>query len=211
MSEWWTYRLHDFLLFSARTYYRLFEIYNRAVWPLHVLAIAAGIAILIGRLRGRALAVFLAADWLFIAWFFQIKRYATIQWAAKWFALAFAIEALLLIFFGFRRITQTSKCGLVLFGFALLIEPLIGLMTGRRWVTVEIFGIAPDPTAIATLGIALFADRRLGAVLMIIPMLWCAISGATLWAMHAPDAIVLLVTPAIALACHLRNRARHVD
>ncbi len=33
MSEWWTYTLSDFLLFSARTYYRLFELYNRDVWP----------------------------------------------------------------------------------------------------------------------------------------------------------------------------------
>ena len=28
MSEWWTYRLSNFLLFSPRTYYRLFELYN---------------------------------------------------------------------------------------------------------------------------------------------------------------------------------------
>ena len=186
MSEWWTYRLHDFLLFSPRTYYRLFEIYNRAVWPLHVLTIIAGILILTGRLRGRALAVFLAADWLFIAWFFQFKRYATIQWAAKWFALAFAIEALLLIWVGLRRSLQASRWGIALFAFALVIEPLIGLVTGRAWVTIEIFGIAPDPTAVATLGIALFADKRVCMLLMIIPILWCAISGATLWAMHAP-------------------------
>ena len=37
MSEWWTYSLSDFLLFSPRTYYRLFELYNLAVWPWHVL------------------------------------------------------------------------------------------------------------------------------------------------------------------------------
>ena len=33
MSEWWTYSLSDFLLFSPRTYYRLFELYNLAIWP----------------------------------------------------------------------------------------------------------------------------------------------------------------------------------
>jgi hypothetical protein len=31
MSEWWTYSLWDFLLFSPRTYYRLFELYNLAI------------------------------------------------------------------------------------------------------------------------------------------------------------------------------------
>ena len=34
MSEWWTYTLSDFLLFSPRTYYRLFELHHRALWPL---------------------------------------------------------------------------------------------------------------------------------------------------------------------------------
>ena len=33
MSEWWTYHLSDFLLFAPRTYYRLFELYNAAIWP----------------------------------------------------------------------------------------------------------------------------------------------------------------------------------
>ena len=33
MSEWWSYSPSDFLLFSARTYYRLFEIHNAALWP----------------------------------------------------------------------------------------------------------------------------------------------------------------------------------
>ena len=54
MSEWWTYSLLDFLLFSPRTYYRLFELYNLAVWPWHVLAIVLGLAVLVFWLRGGA-------------------------------------------------------------------------------------------------------------------------------------------------------------
>lgn len=34
MSEWWTYRLSDFLMFSPATYWRMVERYNREVWPL---------------------------------------------------------------------------------------------------------------------------------------------------------------------------------
>ena len=33
MPEWWTYSLSDFLMFSPRTYYRLFELHNAAIWP----------------------------------------------------------------------------------------------------------------------------------------------------------------------------------
>ena len=35
MAVWLSYTLSDFLLFTPHTYYRLFELYNRAVWPAH--------------------------------------------------------------------------------------------------------------------------------------------------------------------------------
>ena len=47
MSEWWTYRPSDFLLFAPRTYYRLFELYNSDIWPVHVVALLAGVTILV--------------------------------------------------------------------------------------------------------------------------------------------------------------------
>ena len=45
-SEWWTYSLRDFLLFSPRTYYRLFELYNAAIWPAQIVALGLGLAVL---------------------------------------------------------------------------------------------------------------------------------------------------------------------
>ena len=45
MPEWWTYSLSDFLLFSPRTYYRLIERHNLAVWPAQLLAFVLGLAI----------------------------------------------------------------------------------------------------------------------------------------------------------------------
>ena len=68
-------------------------------------------------------------------------------------------------------------------------------MSSRR-SAVEVFGIAPDPTVVATLGVLLVARGRNAWLLLPIPLLWCAISGATLWAMDEPDAFVL---PAVAL------------
>src|SRR5207249_8807637 len=104
MSEWWTYRLSDLLLFSARTYYRLFEIYNVAIWPAQIVAIGLGLVILalLGRAaanvsRGRSIAALLAGFWLFIAIAFHANRYATINTAAVYFAWAFGLEAALLI------------------------------------------------------------------------------------------------------------------
>jgi hypothetical protein len=215
MSDWLTYHLQDFLLFSARTYYRLFERYNREVWPLHVAALAIGALILFRLLRGRAMAMTLAAIWLWVAWAFHWKRYSTIQIAAKWFAVLFVIEALLFVWLGVvrdrfrpsagRRLTRQT--GIALFVFALFAQPLIGVLAGRSWMSIEIFGIAPDPTVVATLGIVLFARDRVRESLLIVPLLWCGISGATLWTLHAPDAFVLPVAALVAVIAALIEKS----
>lgn len=209
MSDWLSYTLSDFLLFSARTYYRLFELYNRAIWPGQILALMVGLALLWLLHRGSArqgsiVTAILSAGWLWIAWAYLLERYNTINWAARYFAIGFAIEALLLIWTGSIRSGISfqpyrdwiSRAGLMLFLFALLMQPLVGPLVGRDWRQAEIFGIAPDPTVLATLGILLTMDKRLPWVLMTIPLIWCALSGATLWTMGSPDAWLM---PAVAL------------
>jgi hypothetical protein len=215
MSEWWTYRLSDILPFSAQTYFRLFELHNAAVWPAQVFALAAGLAIvalLVTRQpwAGRAVALLLAAAWAFVAWSYLHARYAPINWAAVYFAYAFAAQALLLVlvsalggrlrFTGPMSPLQRAGLGMVLF--ALLAQPLIGPLLGREWPGVELFGIAPDPTVLVTLGVLLAADR-MRIELLAIPFLWCVISGATLWAMSSPEALLMPAAGLIAVALAL--------
>jgi hypothetical protein len=212
MSEWWTYSLSDFLLFSPRIYYRLFELYNVAIWPLQVAALALGAAVpgLLLRdtsWRGRVIAAILAACWLWVAWAYLLQRYDTINWAARYFAIGFALEALLLAWTGIVRDrlrfpagAEAARIGgLGLFLFALIAYPLIGPLAGRPWTQVEVFGVVPDPTAIATLGV-LVAAQRPHWLLLAAPLIWCAISAATLRTMQSPDAMVVPVAAALALA-----------
>src|ERR1043165_8778655 len=98
MSEWWTYSLTSFLLFSARTYYRLFELINADVWPLQIVTLAAGTAILDLIVRrpafgGRIVAAILAALWLFVAWAYLLERYDPINFAARYYAICFVLQA----------------------------------------------------------------------------------------------------------------------
>ena len=107
MSDWLSYTPSDFLLFSARTYYRLFELYNRAIWPGQILALMLGLVILWLLHRGSArqgliVTAILAAGWLWTAWAYLLEHYDTINWAARYFAIGFAIEALLLVGTGDR-------------------------------------------------------------------------------------------------------------
>ncbi len=86
MAEWSTYSLEDFILFSARVYFRLFEIQNAAFWPLHILLLAFGGALTwvalkrsgIGAVAG---SVGLALCWALLGSTF-LPRYAAINWAA---------------------------------------------------------------------------------------------------------------------------------
>jgi Family of unknown function (DUF6064) len=211
MSEWWTYSLSDFLLFSPRTYYRLLELHNAAVWPAQVLALAVGLAIAAmlprpGPWQGRIVAALLAACWLWVAWAYLLTRYATINWAAPYVAAAFAGEALLLALVGTAgRFSMrpdarwAGRIGAGLYVFALAIQPLIGLLVGRAWSQVEVFGIAPDPTVVATLGVLLRAAALARWVLLPVPVAWCAVSGATAWAMGSPDAWVMPTTGGLAV------------
>jgi hypothetical protein len=212
MSEWWTYSLSSFLLFSPRTYYRLFELYNAAIWPMQVVGLALGAAVLLLLLRpvaapGRLIAAILALCWAWIAWFYLITHYDTINWAASYLAYGFAAQALLLVLscdvlerLSFRRWPDPAAvAGTSLAVFALAIYPLIGpLVLGRPWTQAELFGVTPDPTVIATLGV-LVAARRAHWLLLGLPLVWCLIAGATLWTMESPDWFVLPVAGAIAL------------
>jgi hypothetical protein len=203
MSEWWTYSLSDFLLFSPRTYYRLLELYNLAVWPWHIVAIGLGAAVLALWLRGpawhgRAVAAILAACWLWVAWAYLLARYDTINWAASYFAVGFAIEAALLVWSGLvldrlrlrRGLDLANVAGLALFGVALAAWPLIAPLVGRPWLRSEVFGVAPDPTVVATLGVLIGVERARWE-LLVIPLIWCAVGGATLWTMQSPEALLM--------------------
>ena len=198
MQDWWSYGLSDFLLFSPRTYYRMIERYNEAVWPAHLLTLALGLGIF-GALRrpsarqGRIIAGILAILWMWVAWAFLLQRYATINWAIKYVVPLFVLEALLLVLWGVIggrlsfeiKPTASGGFGTVLFVLGLLLYPALAVILGRPWKQAEIFGVAPDPTAISTAGVLLLTDSRFRWILLPIPLLWCAIAAATLWAMSA--------------------------
>jgi hypothetical protein len=212
MSEWWTYRPEDFLLFSPRVYWRMFELHNAALWPLPLLTLAAGLVMILlvafrPHASGRWIALVLAALWAFVGWSFLWNRYATINWAAAYVAPAFALEALLLVGAGsllggliFDRRGPVGWVGYLLLAFALAGQPLLALLRGNVWASSEIFGIAPDPTAIGTLGFLLLARGRLLPWLLPIPVLWCLLSGMTLATMQAPEAWAPFATAALTLA-----------
>jgi len=203
MSEWWTYSLSSFLLFSPHTYHRLFELMNAELWPVQFVALAAGATLLVLVWRGRAARVgawLLAAAWCAVGGVFFLHHYASINWAAPALGAAFFVQAALLAGAGVRTRPATpapaAACALLLFG--LVLQPLVGPLLGRPWRQVELFGIAPDPTVTLTLAWLAAAPARRGQVLWwVLPIAWCAATAATAWTMGDADWWLM---PAVAAA-----------
>jgi hypothetical protein len=226
MTEWWTYRPADFLMFAPRLYWRLFESLNAAWWPLHLLLVGGGLVFVAWRVRARpsgeaiglrlGLAA-LATCWLLVAWAFLHTLFAPINWPAHGYAPAFAIQsgALFLIaaLGGVRAQAPPHRlrAGLALLLWALLLHPLLPLLRDAPWAQAEVFGLAPDPTAIATLGVLLTLTpatlpARWGLrLLWAIPTAWCALSAATLATMASAQAVVPLVALGAAAAARFRG------
>jgi len=214
MSEWWTYSLSDFLMFSSRSYYRLLELYNAAVWPAHWLALAAGVIVMAGVARPDrhmrvAAALALAATWGWVAWAYHLERYADINTAAPYFAAAFALQALLLCLMAARPVTAVSgrmqqRLALGIVGLAVIAYPALALLRDGGWAQAEVFGIAPDPTVVATLGVLL--GWRAHPIAWIVPVAWCAVSGATLMALRIGSAALLPVCAVLAVTAGLVSR-----
>lgn len=250
MSEWWTYRLSDLLLFAPETYWRLFELYNAAVWPAHVLAWGGGATLLwlvrtpgavrspaphdtqvaqrqagSSPHRARAALALLALAWLWTGLVFHARHYSTINWAAEWLAWIFATQGFVLACvaaLGLRpRLTQgwRRRSGLLLL-WASLAYPAFGALRGHPWQQAEVVGLAPDPTALTTLGLLLclapaarpspplVARLAAGASAWTIPLAWCLASGATLWTMGTSGAWLLPVVAALTSAALVRKALR---
>lgn len=211
MSEWWTYRPQDLLLFSPRVYWRLFELHNAAFWPLHVLTLAAGLALILlvsyrPRDSGPWIALALAGLWAFVAWSFLWNRFAAINWAIAYVAPVFGLQALMLAAGGlsrgsllFGRKDMAARIGLLLALAGVFAYPLLPPLFGRPWASAETFGLAPDPTAIVTLGLLLAARGGLALPLLAVPVLWLLLSGTTLRTMGDAQAWMPFSAAAIAV------------
>jgi hypothetical protein len=224
MSEWWTYRPSDFLMFAPRIYWRLFESVNQAYAPCIVVIVAA---VLVWAWRGerwrRTSGMGLAAAFALCAWVFLHQRFAPIFWLAEYYALAFAGHALLTLLLtavagatADARIMDSPlrrRAAVALALWAAIGHPLLAPLAGRPWTQAEWLGLAPDPTAILALAWLLRqADaagwrRALQRAAWVIPLAWCSLSAATLATMGEWQALVMLAVPAVAVLAMKKGRS----
>jgi len=194
MGELASYRLSDFILFSQTAYYRQFEFYNQAIWPLHSVAILFALMIFYALWKkpawgGQVIALLLVVSWVWVAWAFLYQRFYQIHVVADWYAIGFILQAVLTIWYGviknrFTLFTSNRlkvKIGSALLFIAIVIYPFIAFITGRSWLQFEMFVLSPDPTVLATFAILLF--YKAPVILYVIPVIWMLLSTMTLLVM----------------------------
>lgn len=226
IEDWGSYTLDRFIPFLAESYFRLFERQNAALWPLPLLLALLGLAVVVlaRRASGRPAAlILLAAVFATVAVAFHFRLYAELTPVGHVFGWAFLVQAGLLLAFGLRGhadpqppgsppLAFKSWIGRALAFLGVAVYPWLAPWTGRGWRGAELFGTAPDPTVCVALGAILMAARpRWLWALLPIPLLWCAVNGATLHVLEAPLALIMPAVGAIALAGAFFKSSRHTQ
>lgn len=203
------------LPFSHEQFLDVFAAYNRALWPaaaaLWVISVAAFAAVLRGRRAHRFVLALLAAQWAWSAIAYQWAFFAAVNPAARAFAAAFALEALLLAASAWRpsaaiawRPAAHSVGGATLVVYALVYPALAELLVGD-YPRIPTFGV-PCPTALLTIGFLLMADG--GAVrLWILPLLWALVGGSAAVLFGVVPDFALFAAAAALLVRAARGRA----
>ncbi|MHA2164088.1 MAG: DUF6064 family protein [Candidatus Thorarchaeota archaeon] len=107
---------------------------------------------------------------------------AGIEIPGAWYLFGgiFVIHGIILLYFGVIKdaVSFTWKpdtqhyIGLLLILYGLVLYPLVGILTGRVFPEYPVFGIAPCPVTLFTIGLLLWSDVKPSLAFFAIPIFW---------------------------------------
>ena len=166
--------------FSTEEFFKVFERYNLAVYPIQGLFLLLAIVILLlvtrtHRWASVVIACILSFFWIWMGMVYHIGFFSRINPAAYFFGAVFILQAILLVVFGSKMSFRTTSpshdlVAYTCIGYGLILYPIFGYANGHVYPSSPTFGL-PCPTTIFTLGILLLADRT-PRVIFLIPFLW---------------------------------------
>jgi hypothetical protein len=188
------------LPFDAHQFLAVFAAYNEAIWPAQLIAYGLGFAALGALLtshpvRERVILAVLSLLWVWNGLVYQLVFFSPINPMAKVFATLFVVQAML---FGACAIMVSdlkfkvqsnwrSFVGLTFIVYAMLIYEMFGDIAGHGRLKGPLFGVAPCPTVIFTIGLLLQAHGRSVAWLSLIPIVWALIGGSAAVLLNIPE------------------------
>jgi hypothetical protein len=205
--------------FTVADFLAVFAVYNSAIWPFQIAAYGLGLvvvtALFVPRPGLQQLAcTALAVLWAFTGIGYHLLFFAAINPIAPVFAAFFVLQAVLFLASAIRpgdlQLHLGQDCrsiaGLITIVYAVAVYPALGILAGHGWMAGPMFGVAPCPTTIFTIGILLIARGRWVIWLSVIPFLWSLIGLAASIHLGIPEDLAMPVA-GIALAAMLGLRA----
>lgn len=188
------------LPFDTQQFLAVFAVYNLAIWPAQVAAYVLAFVMLGGLflrspLRERVILGGLSIMWAWNGLVYHLSFFSRINPAAYGFAVLFALQAALLAFHAFKpneiRFGAQSRwqriVAFILIAYALLIYEALGVMAGHGLLKGPLFGVAPCPTTILTIGLLLLGGGRLVGRLATIPLLWALVGTSAAVLLSIPE------------------------
>ena len=199
------------LPFSLTDFLNVFKDYNQSVFPLQIVFYLAAFLCVYLLFTGnqnttRIISITLAFLWLWMGVVYHIIFFSEINKAAYIFGGLFILQGIMFAGCGlirkklsFEYTKSTANiAGIILIAYALIIYPVLGHNLGHAYPYSPTFGL-PCPTTIFTLGILLFANKKMPMHLLIIPLLWSVIGFAAAFTLTIYEDTGLLVAGVTAL------------
>jgi hypothetical protein len=186
--------------FTLEQFLGVFVAYNAAIWPLQIVAYALGLIAIAAVWARRPAASRLVSSVLALMWVlngigYHFLYFSTINPAATLFAGLFILQAILFatgamaangMRFDIGR-NLRSFSGVAVIAYAMLIYPLLGILAGHGLLAGPMFGVAPCPTTIFTIGMLMLARGPWVIWLSIIPLLWSLVGLAAAVQLGIPE------------------------
>ncbi|MEE4164320.1 MAG: DUF6064 family protein [Woeseiaceae bacterium] len=207
------------LPFTRPEFLQVFADYNEGIWPLQVVAGLLGVIALASlfsnsRIADRVIAGILAVLWSVTGIGYHWLFFSSISPAAYIFGALFLIAACIFLVEGtvrnrirFRFVRGIRGwAALLVLTYSLIVYPLMGLAITHPYPETPLFGVAPCPTVIFSLGLLLLAAYRRPLLLAAVPLLWAGIGGSAAFLLGVPQDLGLLVAALIWLAGWIHQR-----
>lgn len=208
------------LPFSQQQFFDLFADYNRAVWPAPLIAYVLGLTLVALALRRSAFLpgitwTVLAIFWLFNGVAYHLLFFSTINRAGNLFGFLFIWQGLLFLYLGWKKTNlvfdNQSRASIIaagaLIGYAMVLYPILTVLSGHAYPAAPAFGVAPCPTTIFTFGMLLLTDGRIPRVALVVPVLWSlvSLSAAVQLSVYADFALPISAIVATTMVLHKRR------
>jgi hypothetical protein len=188
------------LPFTRLEFLHVFADYNQRIWPLQLIAGALGFIALAllysdNAWADRAIAAILAVLWTITGVGYHWLFFSAINPAAYLFGGLFVVAAVVFLIEGVirNRIRFQLQRGfrgwsaLLLLTYSLAIYPILGLVKTHPYPETPLFGVAPCPTTIFSLGLLLLASYPRPVLLALVPLVWAAIGGSAAILLEVPQ------------------------